>query len=199
MRYEGESSGYRSEVCLNDLSGCLKNLPDDSIVLIISNPERYDDTNVEILKLLCNEEKLSGLYITLDHPYDSLIERLKSRGVDADKLFFIDILTKNLKETPYRTDNCLFLPSPKNVSDVGLAIDESIRASKNNKKFLFVDCVSALLFYNSLNTVKKFEHFLTIRMRIGSLKGILISLNSGTEKQIVPFMMQFCDKVIRVK
>ena len=187
------------KVDLADLNKHLKNLPDEFVILIISPEDIYDKTNITILKLLCNEEKLSGLYATFDRPYSSLFETLSNSGVDMSKLFFIDLVTKTKEGKTERTENCLFISSPKNISDLGIAIDEAIHASKSRKKFLFVDSVSALTLYNSMGTAKKFEHFLTIRMRLGNLKGILISLNEGREKEIIPFLAQFCDKIITVR
>jgi len=187
------------EITLDKLSENLRNLPSDFVILVVSPSEIYEKTNAKILKLLCNEEKISGIYITFNQSCETLFELLTGAGVDTSKLFFIDMVTKNVSGKTERTKNCLFIPSPKEISDLGVAIDESIRMSGENKEFLFVDSVSALLLYNSMGTARKFEHFLTIRMRLGSLKGILMSLNSGTEKEIVPFLAQFCDKIIKIK
>ena len=190
---------HDDKINLSELGKHLKNIPDNFIVLIVSPEDKYESTNIEILKLLCNEEKSPGLYITFDKPYDLVSKTLHDSGVDTSKLFFIDLVTKTKKGSYERTENCLFIPSPKEISDLGIAIDESIHASMNNKKFLFVDSVSALYFYNSAGTAKKFQHFLTIRMRIGNLKGILMSLPGETEKEIVSFLSQFCDKTINVQ
>jgi len=177
----------------------LRGLREGFLVLVVSPPEKYEDTNIEILAMFCNDEKLSGLYITVNRPYSALVENLRSRGVNVDNLFFIDLITKTPGESPERTKNCLFISSPENLTDLGIAIDEAIHAAKNKQKFLFVESVSALLLYNTVGTVKKLEHFLAVRMRIGGLKGILISLHEGTEKEIIPFLAQFCDKVIKVE
>lgn len=190
---------HDDKINLSELGKHLKNIPDNFIVLIVSPEDKYESTNIEILKLLCNEEKSPGLYITFDKPYDLVSKTLHDSGVDTSKLFFIDLVTKTKKGNHERTKNCLFIPSPKEISDLGVAIDESIRASKNKKGFLFVDSVSALYIYNSSGTAKKFQHFLTIRMRISNLKGILMSLNAGTEEKIIPFLAQFCDKIIIVE
>lgn len=187
------------EITLDELNERLRNLPADFVILVISPEEKYEKTNIRILKLLCNEEKVSGIYITFDQSCDVLFALLKDAGIDMDKLFFIDMVTTNASGKTERTEKCLFIPSPKEISDLGLAIDESIRMSGENKEFLFVDSVSAMLLYNSMGTARKFEHFLTIRMRLGNLKGILMSLNAGTEKEIVPFLAQFCDKIIKIK
>ncbi len=182
-----------------ELKEYLRNLPKEFVVLVVSTQENYEDTNIEILKLLCNEQKLSGLYITIDHSYAITSKMLSERGIDIDNMFFIDLIKGTPKDVPERRKNCLFIPSPKSLTDLGIAIDEAIHAAKNKQKFLFVESVSALLLYNTVGTVKKLEHFLAVRMRMGGLKGILISLHEGTEKEIIPFLAQFCDKVIKVE
>lgn len=191
---------YDDEINHTELREYLRNLPREFVVLIVSTQEKYNDTNIEILNLLCREQNLSGLYITLDRPYESISKMLSDSGIDVNNLFFIDLITKKRTKMPGRTKNCLFIPSPRSITDLGVAIDGAIGALKEGQKFLFVDSVSAMLLYNSVGTVKKFEHFLTIRMRSGNLKGILISIHEGGEdEEIIPFLVQFCDKVIKVK
>lgn len=172
----------------------LKDLREGFLVLVVSPPEKYEATNTEILTMFCNEENLSGLYITVSRPYSALVGNLKSKGINVDKLFFIDLITKTAGCAPEREKNCLFISSPENLTDLGIAIDEAINAD-STKKFLFLDTVSSLLLYNSAGTVKNFEEFITIRMRRGSLKGILISLDKD-EKEIIAFLSHFCDKFI---
>ncbi len=172
----------------------LRGLREGFLVLVVSPPEKYEDTNIEILAMFCNDEKLSGLYITVNRPYSALVENLRSRGVNVDNLFFIDLITKTSGESPERTKNCLFISSPENLTDLGIAIDEAIYAD-GNKKFLFLDTVSSLLLYNSAGTIKNFEEFIITRMRRGNLKGIMISIDKD-EKEIIAFLSHFCDKFI---
>ncbi|ODS39926.1 hypothetical protein BEH94_03640 [Candidatus Altiarchaeales archaeon WOR_SM1_SCG] len=190
---------YDDKLYHNELGEYLRNLPEQFVILIVSTQEKYEDTNIEILKLLCNEQKLSGLYITIDHSYEITAKKLSKKGIDTDNLFFIDLITSTQEKIPRRTKNCLFIPSPKSLTDLGIAIDEAIHSAKNKQKFLFVESVSALLLYNTVGTVKKLEHFLAVRMRMGGLKGILISLHERTEMEIIPFLAEFCDKVVKIE
>jgi len=180
---------YDDKLYHNELGEYLRNLPEQFVILIVSTQEKYEDTNIEILKLLCNEQKLSGLYITIDHSYEITAKKLSKKGIDTDNLFFIDLITSTQEKIPRRTKNCF----------LGIAIDEAIHSAKNKQKFLFVESVSALLLYNTVGTVKKLEHFLAVRMRMGGLKGILISLHERTEMEIIPFLAEFCDKVVKIE
>ena len=113
---------YTDKINLSELKKHLKNLPDYFVILVVSGPEKYEDTNIEILKALCNEEKLSGLYVTFDRPYESLFKILSDGGVNMDKLFFIDLVTKPEKDKPERTENCLFISSPMALLSIVRAI-----------------------------------------------------------------------------
>jgi len=170
----------------------LKNPPGCFVDLVVSPPRIYKKTNTEILKFVCNGEKLPGIYITVSRPYDLILKNLAEREVKVDNLFFIDLITKTGGCSPARTGKCRFVSSPGSITDPCIALDEVIYLN-DNKKFLFPDTVSSLLIYNPAGTIKNFEIFLTKRMRSGNLKGILISIDEG-EKEIIDFITQFCDK-----
>ena len=47
----------------------------DYIALVTVNPKDYQKSNVEVLRLLVNEQKTPGVYVTLNKPYD-IMQRL---------------------------------------------------------------------------------------------------------------------------
>jgi len=180
-----------------DIIKKLGNLPERYIALIIVSASDYLKTNMDILKYLCNEKELYGIYITVNRPYESMVNIMERRGIDTDNIFFIDCISTILGDTPFREDRCLFT-SPGNLTDLAVLIDQWVRDVPTEDKFLFLDSVSTLLIYNSVGTVAKFSHFLTGKMRQWGLSGILISLEKENKPKVLEDISQFCDKIITV-
>jgi len=66
----------------------MDSLPDDFIVAVVSSPEKYNAVNMAIMNYLTNERKMSGLYITMNKPFQAIEKSLKRNGVDTKKTVF---------------------------------------------------------------------------------------------------------------
>ncbi len=165
------------------------------ICIILSKPEDYHSVNLMVLNHLTVKMKLCGIYGTLNMPYSSLSTLLEKNDMDISKLFFIDCtgerITKNIKN-----GNCEYLKNPQSLTELSLMITELTNSGKFD--FLFLDSISTLLIYNSLETTEKFAHYLINKIRILGLGGIIISLDDEKSNKIIPVISQFCDKCIRL-
>ena len=68
-----------------------------------------------------------------------------------------------------------------------------LKKIKDNK-FVLLDSISTLLIYNEPETISKFVHFLTVKMRVLNLSVILIGLNEN--QGFLAELSQYCDKTI---
>ena len=173
----------------------VENLGENPIIAVLVPSNVYTQTNIEILKALVNEKKLPGIYITVNKPYEDMLSFLRKNGINTSRVFFIDLVTKLTKEQPSRIDNCLFMESPESLTDLSIALGEAVRSIQGDK-FIFLDTLSTLLIYNKAETVSKFVHFLTSKMRSWQVKGIIISLIKETKPELQAELSQFCDKLI---
>lgn len=173
----------------------VEELADNPIAAFLVPNKLYSNTNIALLKALANTKKLSGIYITVNKPYESIITLLQKNAVNVSSLFFIDLVTKLTEEQPNRIDNCLFMESPESLTDLSIALGEAVN-SIPGEKFIFLDTLSTLLIYNKAETVTKFAHFLTSKIRKWGVKGIIISLVKETKPELQAALAQFCDKVV---
>ena len=74
------------------------------IVLIVFPKAKYMSKLSEIVKAVDTASK-KVCYVSLNKPYNSIIENLKASNLDINKYFFIDVLTSTVK-TPKPIDNC---------------------------------------------------------------------------------------------
>jgi KaiC/GvpD/RAD55 family RecA-like ATPase len=180
-----------------ELMDYLKKAPSDFIILITTRSQDYMKTNIEILKVLINEDKLPGAYITINKPYKTMKKTLEGEGVDTKKIKFIDCITKTAGgPVDVKDDDVIYLDSPQNLTGLGVAMGEAIRSISEEEKFLFMDSLSTLLLYHNAGTVAKFSHFLTSKMRLWGLRGILMAVEKETDPDFTDQLSQFCDAVV---
>lgn len=175
----------------------LKGFANGKVLLVLVKFKDYATTSLILIKYLTEKMNKYGIYITVNRPFNNLVDILKKNGIDISKLFFIDCITKKAGGKSERKENCLFISSPSSLTDLGIAIDEAINSLKGTNKFLFVDSVSTLLLYNSAVTIAKFSHFVSGRLRVKGFDGILFSIESETDAKLINTISQFCDKTIR--
>jgi len=176
----------------------LKKLKSNFIVGVVTSSDKYEEVNLHILNDLVNIKGATGSYITVNRPYVNMIEILKSRNIDTDKMHFIDCITKTLGSKLPKNKNVEFVDSPSSLTSIGIALHKYVTGSEDKNRFLHVDSISTLCVHNDVNSIIKFVHYLTGKMRLFGLKGILISLHEETDKKLISELSQFCDKMIHV-
>jgi len=141
---------------------------------------------------LTEEENISGVYVTLNKPYETMISTFKENNIDTKMILFIDAITKIVGGNVKKKGNCLFIGSPEKLSDISIAMDQAVM-SLPQEKFVFFDSLSILLLYNNPRIVAKFIHFLSGKMRVWHVRGIIISLRKKEDKELIKELLQFCD------
>lgn len=170
----------------------LKNLK-EFVLLATIKAKDYEETNIELVKHLTEEMNVPGVYVTLNKPYSTIRSNLKKKKIDVRLIIFIDAVTKTAGGETKKTKDCLFIGNPENLSDISIAMDQAVRALPGKNKFLFFDSLNTLLIYNSIPIVIKFIHFLSTKMRVWKVKGIIISLEKESNKELIDELSQFCD------
>ena len=171
----------------------VKNLK-DYIVLVRVNSANYQKTNIRILKLLVGEQKIPGVYVTLNKPFDVIQRLLDKENIDSKLIIFIDAITKvseNKKEK-----NCLFIGSPEKLSDISVAMDQAVKALPAEDKFIFFDSINTLGLFNQPGTVARFLYFLSGKIREWKIKGIIISVKKESDAGMLNELSQLCDAEI---
>ena len=170
----------------------LKKLPEDFVVLTIVPSESYNEINSKILNFLTKKGK--GTYITVNKPYSTLIKNFKkSKGLKLDNLYFIDCITKELQGSCVGK-NCSFIESPQDLTGVAVALDSIFK--KESHEFIYIDSLDTLSVYNDMNKLIKFFHFLTGKIKLHNLSGVIIGIHEDTDKVLISKLTQFCDKTI---
>ena len=163
------------------------------IALAVVDALNYQQTNVQIIKELTETNNTPGVYVTLNKPFEILKKDFDKEGIDTRMIIFIDAVTKTARGETEKTESCLFIGSPENLSDISISMDQAVRAVPGKGKFLFFDSLSTLLVYNRPITVARFIHFLAGKMRVWKVKGIIITLEKKSDRELIEELIPICD------
>jgi KaiC/GvpD/RAD55 family RecA-like ATPase len=166
------------------------------IVLIITSGERYLEAQQALLRLLINKKKMNGVYITFTRPYKTLKLELESQGINYSKLFFIDMVTEDTGVEQEKEKNCYYVSSPNNLNELAILLEQALTKLPKENRFIFLDSLSTMLIYNETDTVLRFIHALTGKMRLWNVTGVIVFLEKESNGKILSQLSQFCDKVI---
>ncbi|MDY6776997.1 MAG: hypothetical protein SVQ76_02715 [Candidatus Nanohaloarchaea archaeon] len=175
-----------------------KALQEEGVTLVISEAGEYHGTNREIVDYLVNDQGLTGIYATVNEPYRTVERFLQEGGIDTGEVFFVDAISKDVGAEEPEKDNLMFLESPQHLTDISIVLSETIEKMPDGEKFVFFDSLSTLTIYNSVNTVSKFAHFLTGKMRNWNVRGIVISVEAEADEQLISRMRQFADRTVEI-
>lgn len=177
------------------LTKMLQGMKRSSILLILSDSERYMETNMSIIKVL-SDQGLKCIYVSVNRPAVSLVELFRARGLPLEKIYFVDCVSEMSSGETRRTERVIFT-SPTNLTAISISVNEMIRGIPGDKFVLF-DSLATLLIYNNVGTIERFSHFITNRIRLANLRGVLLSIEKDMNKDLLNTLKSFCDEIIRV-
>lgn len=176
-----------------NISNRFKGLAEDFIVSVIVPSNNYEKVNMHILDNFINKKKTHGIYITINRPYKSILKLMKDKKINTKNISFIDCISKEIAK-PRKNTNCIFVKSPGNLTEIAIALDKLFTHTKHG--FILFDSLDTLLLYNSLEGVTRFVHFITGKMRIYGINGILLGLDEKTDKELMSGITHFTDRTI---
>lgn len=180
---------------LNILEEELKNLPPDYIIYIETSPEKTLEVSNAIVKYFSSKND-KGIIVSANRPYTTLLNNYKNNGIDTNKIFIIDCISKSLN-ADNKTKNVSFIENLSALTDISLSIDEHINDS-TSKKFIFFDSLTTMLLHNNPNILARFIHNVLTKMRLNYIGGVIISLQDINNREVRAEIAQLCDKVIKI-
>ncbi|MDP2749806.1 MAG: ATPase domain-containing protein [Nanoarchaeota archaeon] len=168
-------------------------LAENSLVLAVVNSQNSELANTAIMNYLVNRNDARGNYVAVNKPYHEVTKHLKSNGINPDKIFFIDCVSKDLgkdKEVP----NCVYIDSPQHLTDMSIALDELFRMKHG--EFVVIDSLNTLAIYNDKDRVVNFLSYLQKKVRTHEIRGVMVALDKGHDSDFLPAISKICDKTI---
>jgi len=166
----------------------LQQLKTKKLLLLSVNAKGYHQAQPFIIKNLTKKSK--GIYVSFNKQYSEIQSVIEKTGIDKDKVYCIDAVSKKQKDVP---KGCYCLQSPESLTELSIVITNLL---KQGHGFIFFDSLSSLLIYNDLETVERFVHYLTGKMKYLQVKGVFIALNDAKSKELIPVIAPFFDAYI---
>lgn len=178
----------------------LNKLPAEFIALIVSTSELYSIAQEIALKVLVKNKGMCGTYVTFNRPYNTLKKSVDNQGLDSSRMFFIDLITESAGGKTERSANerCFYVSSPKNLTELSILMEQAMLRLARDKRFVFIDSISTMLIYNDTDTVLRFMHSLTGKMRLLGIAGIIFLLDKEIDEKFLAQVSQFCDRVVTI-
>ncbi len=167
------------------------------IILLQLSPECYQRMVEEDHVTQLIRSRSPVLYITASKPAIKLQENL--RDEDRGSVFFIDLATGSGSDVSRRYGNALFIASPRELTELSIAVCTSADVFGDRKRLVVLDNVATLAVANDERSVEKFVHFLTSRLRNAGDSGLIIHVTGGAgDAGLADSLSQLCDEVVKI-
>ncbi|MBT4870185.1 MAG: hypothetical protein HON47_01270 [Candidatus Diapherotrites archaeon] len=170
---------------------------ENTISVVVADAHNYLEETASVIKELTTKNGIPGVYVTLNKPYKTIKKKFDENGVNTKMLIFIDAISAEAGKVE-KEAGCVYVQTPKSLSDMSIAIGEAVKAIPSERKFVFFDSLTTLLVYNKAHSVLRFTHFLTNKMRSWDVDGVILSLDSDINSDIFQQIVLFADNTVNL-
>lgn len=153
------------------------------------SPESYSDASLGICIRLAREFGKQGVFVSVNKPYSTVKEELE-RSATLDKIVFVDCASRLAGLSP-AGEKLVLINNPADLVEISVAISNALERL-GTEGFLVFDSPFSLLIYNPEESLTKFVHTLSLRLKSAKFTGIFL----GVEQEAVRKMMKFLSMVV---
>ena len=147
----------------------------------------------------------AAIIVTTREPAMHMMERLKRNKSCSllSKIGFVDCVSKSIQHEAVENGNIRIVISPADLTSIGVKISQFIQdffVKRNIQKIqVHFNSLSIILMYSNTQTVFRFLHILTGRIKEMGALGIYVVDSGVHSQQTIATMKQLCDGIIEVK
>lgn len=165
------------------------------LYLLLARPDSIHAMNLLIMKKLQARE-CTPLIVTINQPFKILSKIYTQGGIDPETIFVVDAVTLYSGGTGTPGPKIRYVNNPGNLTDLGIAITETLKSMPEGKKCILFDSVSMLLIHIPTVTAAKFLHFVVNKLKLSDVSGIFLCVEKGLDPVILSQMEAFVDKIV---
>ncbi len=150
-----------------------------------------------------NENAL--MVVTTGEPAIQMIERFKQLEPNLllSRVGFVDCVSMKCGVTAVENKNIKLVNGPEDLTAIGVKISQFFEdfylKKKINKIQLHINSLSTLLMYSNIQTIFRFLHVFTSRIKMANALGIYVLDSEMHDDQIISTIKQLCDGMIEVR
>jgi len=173
--------------------------PDDArIVLQLIPAESIREQNVAAVR----EQIDAGnavIVVTTSFPARILEKLYTAEGIDLDRVFFVDAITRFSTGTAPSADGRIrSVAHPTDLTGMGMALTDLLGSTGGRPTAILFDSVSTLLIYLPAAQVSRFMHFITSKIRLQDVSGVILAVQKGIDPLLQSQLTAFVDEVREV-
>lgn len=184
------------DALVDKLSKELEDLPDEWLVSVLVDATYALKADLILLKYFVNRREMNGVYVCIDRPYSYIGRLLERHGIDPMKIYFIDAISQLSGCKPQERENVTFVKGPFDLTSLSRAINIAFPKKSEKPYFLLVDNIATLQLYNSVDSIGRFAHFVSGKLREMGIYGVIVMLENEMDKKLISLVNRFCDKRI---
>jgi archaellum biogenesis ATPase FlaH len=166
------------------------------IILALTSPIRYRENSLTLLREVLHEG-YGVIFIAIHQPCTSLREFYARNGIDVSQIFFIDAITRYATGfAPAPSPEAVYVNSPGDHTAIGIAVTEALKMPETRPQVIYIDSINAMLIHSNSINLSRFIHFITSKLRVMNVGGILIAVEKGLDPFLMSQLTGFSDCVL---
>ncbi len=170
----------------------IKEIFQTKVILLVVPGDTYNNS---LLKFIKKIDKRKICYITINKTYTGLIEVFKKNHINFKNFTYVDCVTKTITD-PKKIPNCVFVPSPNDLTEISLAITKFIYSYSS---VILIDSLSTLLVYHKPKKLTSFIHSIANRIRESEAILILTISSRDIKTELFKEVEVLVDEVVKLK
>lgn len=180
-----------SEIVADELAVAREN----RLYLMLSAPHEINHMNVAVTKKIL-DNGCKPLVISLNQPESVMTKTYSKEGILPETYYIVDAVTHYSGGERTPIPHVRYVNHPADLTGLGIAVTETLKAMPPGHKCILFDSVSLLLIHTPTITAAKFFHFIINNLRIAEVSGIFLCADTGMDPVILAQMSTFVDRVI---
>jgi len=146
----------------------------------------------------------SAILVTTEETGSGVLKWFKQHEleINRERLGIVDCISTSLGIRVSDTENIKMAPSPLDITGIGIKISQFLKQfsdDENRKTRLVINSLSTMLMYSNLQTVFRFLHVFTGRIKAADALGIYVLEAGMHDDKTIATLKKLFDGVIEIK
>ncbi len=191
---------------IKELDNAVGSIRNGSNIMLVGPPMSQKEIimyNIMYQGAVINENAV--ITVTTHESATQILEWFKENKIvlPLSKIGIIDCVTKSVGGVAFETENIKIVSSPMDLTGIGVRISQFLEDFLLKKKIpkiqLHINSLSTILMYSNIQTVFRFIHVFTGRIKAAGALGIFVVDGGMHDDKTIATLQQLFDGIIEIK
>ena len=190
---------------IKELDDAIGGINKGSNIMLIGPPMSGKEAILNHIMYHASKHENAVITVTTREPAGHILEWFQENKLTLplSKIGIVDCVTKTLGGTALENEHIKIASSPVDLTGIGVKISqffEEFFMKKNIRKIqLHINSLSTILMYSNIQTVFRFLHVFTGRIKAAGALGIYVIESGMHDEQAIATLKQLFDGMIEIK